>query len=328
MLEVIRRINVSADRSAARVGERETEAETPRELRRILSEAIYDVFHSGQQDAKIPTRLRDPAIEDRFAAVVPHADIIASAVARSGAEQDDKGNTRVLVEREGVRFWAPEGVLVTAGGPSAGADVNASDAKDSQVKASDVKPGDVVRLRMPSARPGLSPGFFLVDGSTPRRGGCDVLRLYVNVTNVDDAIGVWGAALSFLEERGLPYRAKVLSAPELYPRRDALVVYLDGELAPVAPELAAALGDMPGIGADTSSFVEELRPGIATAWEPTDPHSGRQGLSFGQHRASVLATALVDSSDTPEAAERTVVERFTEAGIDPANPARNLPSAA
>ncbi|WP_053706403.1 T3SS effector HopA1 family protein [Streptomyces sp. WM6373] len=314
----MRRINVSADRSAARVGERETEAETPRELRRILSEAIYDVFHSGQQDAKIPTRLRDPALEARFAAVVPHADITTSAVARSGAEQDDKGNTRVLVEREGVRFWAPEGVLAAVDGQPA----------DAEVKASDVRPGDVVRLRMSSARPGLSPGFFLVDGSTPRRGGRDVLRLYVNVTNVDDAIGVWGAALSFLEERGLPYRAKVLSAPELYPRRDALVVYLDGELASVAPELAAALGDLPGIGADTSSFVEELRPGIATAWEPTDPHSGRQGLSFGQHRASVLATALVDSSDTPDTAERTVVERFTEAGIDPANPARNLPSAA
>lgn len=318
VLEVMRRINVSADRSAARVGERETEAETPRELRRILSEAIYDVFHSGQQDAKIPTRLRDPALEARFAAVVPHADITTSAVARSGAEQDDKGNTRVLVEREGVRFWAPEGVLAAVDGQPA----------DAEVKASDVRPGDVVRLRMPSARPGLSPGFFLVDGSTPRRGGRDVLRLYVNVTNVDDAIGVWGAALSFLEERGLPYRAKVLSAPELYPRRDALVVYLDGELAYIAPELAAALGDLPGIGADTSSFVEELRPGIATAWEPTDPHSGRQGLSFGQHRASVLATALVDSSDTPDTAERTVVERFTEAGIDPANPARNLPSAA
>jgi hypothetical protein len=311
--EVMAAISVSADRSKALVGEREIEAETPRELRRLLSEAVYDVFHSGQGDGKVPTRLRDADLEARFAAVVPHAEITTRAVARSEAERDSQGNVRILVEREGVRFWAPESVLTGPAAPGEGAGP---------------KPGDVLTISMPSMRPGLSPGFFLVDGSTPRKGGRGVLRLYINVRNVDDAVRVWGATLALLEERGLPYRAKVLSAPELYPRRDAVVVYLDDEVSHTAPLLAAEIGDMPGLGTETSAFVEALRPGIATAWEPADPHSGRQGLSFGQHRASVLATALVDSADEPDEAEATVVRRFAEAGIDPANPARNLPPAA
>ncbi|NWF28194.1 hypothetical protein HW130_18295 [Streptomyces sp. PKU-EA00015] len=302
---VMQRISVSADRSKAVVGEREIEAETPRELRRLLAEAIYDVFHSGQGHGKVPTRLRDDELEVRLAAAVPHKEIATRALARSSAESDDKGNVRVLVEREGVRFWAPEAAL----------------------RNTEVREGEVVELTMPSVRAGLSPGFFLVDGSVPRKGDRDVLRVYVNVRTVDDAVRVWGATLTFLEDRGLPYRAKVLSAPELYPRRDAVVVYLDAEYAHAAPELARRVRELPGLGTDVSCFTEELCPGVATAWEPADPHSGRQGLSFGQHRASVLASALVDSADVREEAERTVAEQFTQAGIDPAHPARNLPRA-
>lgn len=305
VLDVMRSVSVSSDRAKALVGDREIEADTPRELRRMLAEALYDVFHSGQGDSRIPTRLRDPALEARLAAAVPHTEIVTRARVQSSPEPDGKGGLRVLVERDGVRFWAPAAVL----------------------DASDPAPGDIVGLRMPAARPGLSPGFFLVDGVRPRAGGREVLRLYVNVVDVDRAVRVWGAALAFLEEQELPYRAKVLSAPELYPRRDAVVVYLDAAVADAAPRLADHVRHLPGVGADVSSFVEELHPGIATAWEPADPHSGRQGLSFGQHRASVLATALVDSADRPETTEHTVAEQFARAGIDPANPARNLPVA-
>ena len=81
----------------------------------MLAESIYDVFHSGQQDGKVPTRLRDPDLEVRLAAAVPHAEITTRAVVRSAAEQDGKGNTRVLVEREGVRFWAPDSALGATG---------------------------------------------------------------------------------------------------------------------------------------------------------------------------------------------------------------------
>ena len=63
------------------------------------------------------------------------------------------------------------------------------------------------------------------------------------------------------------------------------------------------------------AFVRRLAPGVGTAWEPSDTHPGRQGLSFGQHRATVLAAALVDAAgDDPV---DHIVTAFRDAGIDP-----------
>ncbi|MFG2678580.1 T3SS effector HopA1 family protein [Streptomyces sp. NPDC048392] len=272
-------------------------------MRRLLSESIYDVHHAGQPDGQVPSRLRDRELEARLVEVVPHREITVRAVLRSGPERmTDDGPERFLVEREGVRFWAPRSALpgTVDGGP-----------------------GDRVDLVMPSARPALSPGFFLVDGSRQRRGAKEVLRVYLHVADVEHAVGVWQAALTFLEDHAVPYRAKMLSAAELYPRRDSIVVYLDGELAAIAPELAEAVAQAPGLEPAVSSFAQELRPGIATAWEPVDTQPGMQGLSFGQHRATVLAAALVDSAEDPSQTERKVVEHFVAAAIDPARPAHN-----
>jgi hypothetical protein len=299
---VISSISVSPEQREATVAGREIEAETPRELRRILSESIYSVFHAGLPDGHVPARLRDREFESRLAAVVPHRHVAAQAVVRSESVRDADGAERVLVEREGVRFWAPATALSGA----------------------DIRPGNQVGLALPAARPALSPGFFLVDGSTPRQRGRDVLRVYLHIRHVDAAVAVWKETLTFLERHAVPYRAKVLSAVEMYPRWDALVVYLDGIHSGVAPQLAEAVGDLPGIGTEVSAFAEELRPGIATAWEPSDAHAGRQALSFGQHRATVLAAALVEAVGyDPARTERLVVERLVEAGIDPEFPARN-----
>jgi hypothetical protein len=290
---------VAPDRTSATVQGRPVEADTPRELRRLLAESLYNTFHSGQPDGPVPTRLRDPALEQRFVACLPHERITTRARACGGPEADPRGGNRVLVEREGVRFWAPVDLLDPAE-PAA---------------------GDIVALRMPSHRAALSPGFFLVDGSRPRRGGRDVRRVYINVTGVDDAVRVWGHVLAFLEGRQVPYRAKVLSARELYPRRDAVVVYLDGPDEHLATELADLVAGAPGVGPEVSAFVRRLGPGVGTAWEPTDNHPGRQGLSFGQHRATVLAAALVDAAG--DDAVDHVVTAFEEAGIDPTDPSRN-----
>jgi hypothetical protein len=285
---------VAPDRTSATVQGRHLEADTPRELRRLLAESLYNTFHSGQPDGPVPTRLRDPALERRFVECLPHERITTKARACGETDGD-----RVLVEREGVRIWAPADLL----------------------DPSEPAAGEIVRLRMPSHRAALSPGFFLVDGSRPRRGGRDVRRVYINVTGVDDAVRVWGHVLAFLEGRQVPYRAKVLSARELYPRRDAVVVYLDGPDEHLAPEVAGLVADLPGVGADVSAFVRPLGPGVGTAWEPTDTHPGRQGLSFGQHRATVLAAALVDGAG-PDVVDR-VVTAFEEAGIDPEDPSKN-----
>ncbi|WFE30315.1 T3SS effector HopA1 family protein [Solwaraspora sp. WMMD791] len=300
--EAVRQIRVSADRTTAVVGGREITAGFPRELRRLLAESIYNVLHSGQPDGQVPTRLRDDALERRLIAAVPHRQIEIRAVARSAVGHDAAGNPRILVEREGLRIWVPPTALTST----------------------HHAPGEPVSLTVPPWRAALSPGFFLVDGSRQRDPGRRVLRVYLHLVDVDHAVQAWGQVLNHLEAHQVPYRAKVLSARELYPRRDAIVVYLTDDHVHVATDLAGLARTLPGTAPQTSVFTDRLAPGVGTAWEPVDTVAGRQGLSFGQHRATVLAAALVEAADDLTRVDPLIVQRFTEAGIDPANPARNL----
>jgi hypothetical protein len=134
----------------------------------------------------------------------------------------------------------------------------------------------------------------------------------------------------------------VLSRPWSYPRRDALVVYLEDEDAPLATGLAEEVTGLPGVGTDTSVFAHEVAPGVALAWEPADNRPGRPGKSFGQHRAAAVAEGLLryahatDATDgllRPAAdpagadAAREVHRSLRAAAVDPAAPARNLDSA-
>jgi hypothetical protein len=299
--DVIQAIRVAENRLTAWIDDREIVADTPREMRRLLSNGIYNVFHSGQPDAHVPSQLRDSGLEAKFAEAVPHRDITVPARVLSEPVQDADGAVGQLVGRDGVRFWAPQ----------------------SAVRAADAMPGDIVDLVVPSVRPALSPGFFLVDGSRQQVGGAGVLRVYIHIGEVQQAVAVWRETLCYLEREAVRYRAKVLSAAKFYPRRDAVVVYLNGGQQHIAGELAQHIGHLAGIEPGVSAFTEQLCPGIATAWEPTDTHPGRQGLSFGQHRASVLAAALVEAATDPDRTEHIVVRHFNEAFIDPANPARN-----
>lgn len=299
--KVAQEIRVAADRLTAWIGDQEIVSDTPREMRRLLANGIYGVFHSGQSDVHVPAQLRDRRLEEKFAEAVPHRNITVPARVLSEPVKGADGTVCRLVGREGVRFWAPQSAIRTA----------------------DPTPGDTVDLVLRSVRPGLSPGFFLVDGSRQRAGGAGILRVYLHVREAQLAIAVWRETLSYLEREGVAYRAKVLSAAQFYPRRDAVVVYLSGDQQHIAGELARHIGHLPGIEPGASPFTEQLCPGVATAWEPTDTHPGRQGLSFGQHRASVLAAALVEAATAPDSTEHIIVRHFTEASIDPANPARN-----
>ncbi|WP_079189213.1 T3SS effector HopA1 family protein [Streptomyces kebangsaanensis] len=301
--EALGQVTVADDGTRARTAGREIEADSPREMRRLLAEALYDVLHAGQfvEKSRLSFRLRDEAFERVLGAAVPHERSVARARLHV-PPHDDGPDGRALVERDGVRVWVPAHVIRQGG---------------------ELTAGQVVTLDVPARRPALSPGFFVVDGSLPRSPHREVLRVYVHITRWQDAAAVWARTLGHLEEHGVAYRSKVLSAKALYPRWDALVVYLGQESWPEVSGLTMALRGTPGIGSETSVFAEPVAPGIAVAREPEDDRPGMSGLSFGQHRATVLAHALLDSAADATALERNVVARFTEAGIDPRRPARN-----
>ncbi|MEU8568025.1 T3SS effector HopA1 family protein [Streptomyces pathocidini] len=298
------RVDVRARR--ARVGTREVNAESLEDLKRRLATALYEVLHAGGPEATGPDSqaLRDPGLERRFRAAMPHHSTRSRATVLAAV---DSGSSTCVVGLDGVRVRVPLARLPDPLPP----------------------PGTPVTVRHDAARPALSPGFFLVHGSAGRVGSGPILRVYTHLTCPDAAEDAWAALLRHLEEQTVPYQAKILSCPRQYPRRDAAVVYLSPRFRHVATDLVRVLAGTKGLGESTSCFTEELSPGIATAHEPDDSRPGAAGLSFGQHRTAAVAEGLIahaESPGTPRAA--AVAASLVAAGIDPADPSRNLRSPA
>ncbi|MFW6695687.1 T3SS effector HopA1 family protein [Streptomyces sp. MAR4 CNX-425] len=291
---VLARVSVAAGLRHATVAGRDLHADNARELHRRLVNALYETFHSGHRPGETPAPLvRDRAFEAELKAATPHTTTLAAA--------PRAGTGVVLVD--GVRVRLPD---------------------------APASPGEPVRL--PAHRPALSPGYFLVDGSRGRGAARrPVLRVYVHVGDPAEAVRTWRAVTRALEDSAVPYRAKVLSARPLYPRRDGLVVYLGPAAWRAAPLIVAAAPPARTNGPHprTSAFARAVAPGVALAWEPEDDRPGYRGMSFGQHRATVIADAVLAHAQERNP-ERTLHEHVSEqvraAGIAPDAYYRNLHS--
>jgi hypothetical protein len=274
-------------------------------LRRQLAVAIYDELHAGRQPLDVPPgwSLRDPEVEVRLRDALPHHETARDVRVL------DVGPERALVRLDGVRVWVARTAIAARQGP--------------------VRAGAVATVLIPASRPALSPGFFLADGTRPCSRGEPVVRVYVHLITAEAAHRVWGAVHGLLAELGIGYRAKVVSWSAMLPRRDGFVVYLAERDREVAGRIAAVARQVPGVGPMSSVFAEPLAPGVAIAWEPTDPRPAMAGMSFGEHRATALADGLVHYAErcadgAPACVYDSVRRAFTQAGIDPGNPARNL----
>src|SRR4051812_13949842 len=139
---------------SAEIDGRELTAETPQRLRQTLITTLYETFHVGHDfGEERPRSYRDPWLEERLRSVTPHTDTRAAASLVAPG----------IVLVDGVRIRLPE-----PGVPA----------------------GD--RIALPAQRPGLSPGFFLVDGSCGRAVGRPLLRVYVHVGTSEEAVLAWG----------------------------------------------------------------------------------------------------------------------------------------
>lgn len=285
----------------AHVGREDVSAQSLEDLRSRLASALYRTLHTGApptDEAPRSRSRRDPDLELRFRAGMPHRRTVSPVRA---LDRRPTADGTVLVELDGVRVRLPEACLTSAG---------SRDLAEHE-----------------AARPALSPGFFFAHGSQGRPSRGPVLRLYAHLRHPDAAVAAWAAALRVLERQTLPYQAKVLSAPQHYPRRDALVLYLTAAHQAVADEVATAVSEVEGLGTSTSALAEPLAPGVAIAWEPADGRPGMQGLSFGQHRAHAIAEGLLAHARDPQTPRQTAVARaMRAASVDPAAPHRNLPA--
>ncbi|GAA0993525.1 hypothetical protein GCM10009555_084290 [Acrocarpospora macrocephala] len=292
------RVQIGPDRTSATVDDREVTADSPKALRSALAGALYDVFHAGREPAAgpRPKSIRDSAFERELRVMIPHplSSVLAPVV--PGASD--------VVQLSGVRVRIPE--------PRLGAEV-------------DTPSGPARWVDLPAVLPTVSPGFLLVNGSAGAEPGAHV-RLYVGAETADAAPELWGAVLTRLEKLGVPYRAKVLSARDLYPRRDSIVVYLGSRAWHAVPDLAEAAAAAGGLRRDVSAYVAEVGPGIGWAWEPQDDRPGMRGLSFGEHRSHAIAAGLLAHAGQGGDRGEAVTEALRAAGIEPDAVHRNADS--
>lgn len=303
-------VRIASDGRTAWVGDDEITAESPPAMRFTLARTLYEVLHTGRgiRDRKPAKTLRAPEYEARIAEATPHPTTVAPAIL---TERRTAAGRRV-VEIDGLRLGVPDSVPLRETGRTVGD-----------------PPRPVVLMTLPAARPLISPGFFLVDSGKGRTGGGDLLRMYLRVADAEQGPALWNAVLSTLESRSAVYRAKIISNPASLPRNDGMVVYLSAEswgVVDALTESAVATGLPDG---PPPAFAHVVAPGVTAAWEPKDDRTGMRGLSFGEHRAHVVARAFVAAAE--QGRERPTVAELSAAcaaaNVDPADPARNLDSA-
>lgn len=282
---------------------RDLEADSPVKLTGKLASVLYNRAHVGRTDAKdvpTPRSWRTPDLDAAFGDALPHA---ATEMPVKLTAKPAGGWAVLLID--GVRFRAPAAVVPDG-----------------------VREGGTFPLTLPPARPALSPGFYLADGSRGRgRPGGPVLRVYLHLTSPDLAVKAWSVITAELEGAGVPWRAKVTSSPVLFPRRDAMVVYLGGEAWGAFRLVAGAAGAL-ALPPETSLFAHRVADGVAIAWDPEDPRSGKGGLSFGEHRCGAVAEGLVKHAvgGTGMNLVQHVEASLLDAGVDPRAVWRNLAS--
>lgn len=128
-----------------------------------------------------------------------------------------------------------------------------------------------ISLHVPNARPNLSPGYYLVVGDAPMSQVDGLVRLYWHLT--PEGAAEWlQRATEALNARSLPFRLKVLHAPQLFTRCDAGVLYL--------PRSAfdAATRTLKDIYARTGA---QLRPEVP-AFTRSRPRAGARGIPRGR----------------------------------------------
>ena len=153
--------------------------------------------------------------------------------------------------------------------------------------------GDEVSVRVPCARPNLSPGFFYFVGrSGPVDSSQPHAKLYLNLAPELTA-PLLQALLRDREVERLVFEGKAVNDPDAYCRADTAVLYVaPGDLS----ELLRFLGDFHarhagGFRDGAPLMTRELMRGVGLAESPIAP-PGAPLPSFGQHRCGLLARAV------------------------------------
>jgi hypothetical protein len=178
-----------------------------------------------------------------------------------------------------------------------------------------------VSLHVPSARPNLSPGYYLVVGDVPMVANNGLVRLYWHL-NPESAVHWVRCTTEALNAEGFPFHLKVLRAPPLFTRCDAGVLYLPRSTFETArPTLADIYAEVEAqLRPEVPAFTLSLAPGLGLA-------ESLGSESFGLHRCDLVAAGLVRSQTEgrtdPAGRLECVSACWTEAGLQIERPYLN-----
>ena len=133
------------------------------------------------------------------------------------------------------------------------------------------------------------PGFYHAFSDAPADALDDrtLLRLYWNI-RPEGAPDLLGELTRSLNAFHLPFQLKCLNSPSLFPRSDAMVLYVGRRfhrlLLPLAARCHRKMAEQ--LDDDAPMFSKRLARGLGLAEDPGD------GQSFGMHRSGLLAAAL------------------------------------
>ena len=133
------------------------------------------------------------------------------------------------------------------------------------------------------------PVFYHVFGNEYHDSQEPTVRLYWNI-KPEAAHKLIAGITKSLNAYKIPFNFKCLNHPALYDRNDAAVLYFGKKHLEVVMLILAPLIDelLPYLKPECPAFTDELQPGLGAAEDPG------HGNSFGMHRASAIAEALVD----------------------------------
>ncbi len=277
-------------------------------LYRLQAQLYNDFYCRG--GATPSAEPQGQAHDDRFS---PFVEALSSANTGKGSREPGwvvraADHREIVVERDGLRVWVRRDEVFATNGA--------------------IVPGAQVRVRLPKELLNLFPGFYMALGNE----GLDVqateplIRFYWNVSSAG-APRLVRALTERLNSARLPFRLKVVNAPERFTRCDAAVLYVrKTDHAKLVRPVRTTYDELKSqMRSPIPVFTRPIASGLGFAEDPGG------GDSFGTHRCRILADGIIRAyeagCDSVVEQLRIVESQFREAGISLDKPFLNAGSA-
>ncbi|MEG3858575.1 T3SS effector HopA1 family protein [Microcoleus sp. herbarium12] len=191
--------------------------------------------------------------------------------------------------------------------------------------------GDSVAIRMP--RNLIQNGFYVAVGNAGSENSSNLnvrtVRIYFNLSP-EGAIAIVSAIARQLNKVGIPFTFKALYNPSSYGRYDAAVLYFDRNNYEIVRQIVETVyaENHSHFYQQVPLFAKLLAPGLALAEEPDRKFAATE--SFGMNRCQIVANGLLDAwqkgKDSPESRVASILQQFSQLGIDCNKPYLNANS--